>query len=610
MTADRVRSRLRTDRLARFLRLGYVRRELQPDRLRERARANPWLTAVLIAAAVLLYFGIWRVEPHQMIPDEVGAVAQPFTLLEGRPGLTSFEKGGNLHIWLLTLAYVPVLLVLAAYWLATGQFGENLENAQAVATYQDGTQWDVANAAIVDAWTALVTAGRFVTATAGLLGVLGVALLARRLYGRPAGVIAAATLTVSLGFTLTAKYATEDVIAGSLFVWTLLPIAIHHDTGEDRPLLLAAGVAGLAMSAKATTGILALPVAYYALRRYELAELTTTSAIREIARYPAAAILTYVATTPSLLLNPDLYVAELARYGSVRAGTTTFYAHPNTGSLAHFGHLATALGAPLLALALVSVVAVVALLATGRVHRFTAVPLGLAVLYYAIVASWGNIQYNRSLLLLPLLALFVGLAAGWAMDAERPNLRRVAGPVVAIVLVLSLFYTASGALVWSTSRADATEWAHDNYAEGEEVTALGQRTYLPEFPEGVNVSRTVVDPMYEQHGEEQKQRQLARVRCNRAEHLVLTSFHYQRYFEDRSVAPEVSDLYESLLAEEAGYRIVESFGPSDPNLRGDTDSRIDRALRLEPPARNTNNPRIVFLERTGEPVADCSGLEN
>jgi hypothetical protein len=610
MTTDRVRRLLRTDRLARFLRLGSVRRELQPDRLRSRVRENPWLTALLVVAAVLLYFGIWRVEPHQMIPDEVGAVAQPFTLIEGRPGLTTFEKGGNLHIWLLTLAYVPVLLVLAIYWLVTGQFSRNFENAQEVAKYEDGAQWDVANQAVVDAWSALVTAGRFVTATAGVLGVLGVALLARRLYDRPAGVIAGATLTVSMGFTLTAKYATEDVLAGSLFVWTLLPIAIHHDTGEDRPLLLAAGVAGLAMSAKATTGILALPVAYYALRRYELSELTTWPAIKEIARYPTAAILTYVATTPSLLINPDLYVAELARYGSVRAGAATYYAHPDPGLVAHFGHLATALGAPLLALAALSIVGVVALVATGRVHRFTLVPLGLAALYYVIISSWGNIQYNRSLLLLPLLALFVGLAAGWAVDAERPDIRRVALPVLAVVLLLSLFYTASGAVVWSTSRADATEWTHANFEEGDEVTSLGQRTYLPEFPDGVNLSRTVVDPMYEKHSDEQKERTMARVRCNRAEHLVLTSFHYQRYFEDESVAPNVTDLYESLLAEEEGYRIVRSFGPSDPNLRGDTASRIDRALRLEPPARNTNNPRIVFMERTGEPVEDCPGLEN
>ncbi|GAB3690323.1 hypothetical protein GCM10028857_26590 [Salinarchaeum chitinilyticum] len=610
MTADRVRRLLQTDRLARFLRTDRVRAELQPDRLRRRIRANPWLTVVLIAAAILLYFGIWRVEPHQLIPDESGAVGQPFTLLQGRPGLTSFEKGGNLHIWLLTLAYLPVLVVVGAYWLVTGQIGENVENVQEVAKYQDGTQWDVANPAVVDAFSALVTAGRFVSATAGLLAILGVALLARRLYDRPAGVLAGATLAVSLGFTLTAKYATEDVLAGCLFVWTLYPLAVHHDTGEDRPLLLAALVAGLAMSAKATTGILALPIAYYALRRYELGELTSWPAIREIARYPAAAIAAYVATTPSLLINPDLYVAELARYGSVRAGEAAYYAHPDPGYLAHAGHLATALGAPLFALALVGTVAAVALTATGRLGRFTAVPLALAVLYYAIIASWGNIQYNRALLLLPLLALFVGLAAGWAIDAERrPSVRRVAGPIVAIVLLLSLFYTASGAVAWSTSRAEATEWTHDNLDDGDAVTTLGQRTYLPEFPEGVNVSRTVIDPIYDADNATAKQRAIARVECNRPERLVLTSFHYERYFEDSSVAPNVTALYESLLAEE-DYEIVASFGPPNPNLRGDAAERFERALALEPPARNTNNPRILVMERTGEPVADCPGLED
>jgi len=578
-------------------------------RLRRAIREDPWLAALLAAAALLLYLGIWRVDPHQMIPDEVGAVAQPFTLVEGRPGLTTFEKGGNLHIWLLTLIYVPVLLGIGLFWIGTGQFDRNLENARELAQYEDGQQWGVVNEAVADAWNLLVTSGRFVSATAGLAGVLAVVLLGRRLYGRPAGLLAGATLTVSLGFTLTAKYATEDVLAASLFVWTLLFVARYYDSRDPRQLLLASGIAGLTISAKATTGILAIPIGYLAIRRYEPDELVTWAAIRGIARYPAAAIAAYVATTPSLLINPDLYVAELARYGSVRTGRATFYAHPDPGYVAHVGHLATALGAPLFALAILATVAAIALTATDRLHRFTWIPLGLALLYYGIISSWGNVQYNRALLLLPLLALFVGLAAAWATDVERPTLRRVAGPVVAAVLLLSLFYTATGAVAWSTSRADATDWTHDNFEEGAEVTALGQRTYLPEFPEHVNLSRTVVDPMYDKHSDERKERAMARVRCNRADHLVLTSFHYQRYFEDPSVAPNVTALYESLLAEE-DYRIVASFGPDDPNLRGDTDSRLQRALRLEPPARNTNNPRILIMERTGEPVADCPGLES
>jgi len=577
------------------------------ERIRRAVREDPRLVALLVAAAVLLYFGVWRVHPHQMVPDEVGATALPFTLIDGSPGLTVFKKGGNLHIWLLTLAYLPVLAAIGVVWLATGKLDRNLENAQAIAKYEDGKQWDVVNGAVMDAFNALVTAGRVVSATAGLATVLALVLLGRRLYGRPAGYLAGGTLSVTLGFVLVSKYATEDALAACMLAWTLVPLAKHADTGEDRPLLIAAGVAGLAISAKATTGILAIPIAYFALRRYDPADLPTLSAVRELVRYPAAAIGAYVATTPSLLVHPDRYVAELTRYGSVRAGETAFYAHPDPGYVAHTGHLAAVFGVPLFALVVVSFLAVVALTATGRLDPFAWVPLGLAALYLAIISNWGNVQHNRVFVAVPLLALFVGLAAAWASSAERPRLRTVAAPVVALVLVVSLIYTASAVAGWSTSRAEATEWAGDNFDAGANVTTLGQRTYLPELPDGVNVTRIVADPMYNTTTEAERKRVLSRVRCNRPTHLVLTSYHYERYFQDPSFAPEVTALYRSLL-DETDYRIVESFGPEEPNLEKDAAGRIERALQLRPPAISTNNPRILFMERTGDPVADCPGL--
>ncbi|AGN00924.1 hypothetical protein L593_04875 [Salinarchaeum sp. Harcht-Bsk1] len=569
------------------------------DRIRREIQANPWLTGVLVLAAVLLYFGIWRIAPYQMIPDEVAATTQPLTIAREPYGMTEFKKGGNLHIWLLALAYVVVMLPVGAYWFATGQIQAVLDEANRVSQYTDGGQWAEANQQLLETYHLLVRTGRLVSATAGLLTVLGVALLARRLGGKPAGVIAGTTLSVSLGFVLTAKYATEDVVVACFAVWTFLLLVWHHDTGEDRYLLYGAAATGLAISTKATAGVLVFVVAILAFRRYEPAELLSADAIRDLVRYPVAAIATYVATTPSLLVHPGRYVDEIARYFTVKSGGATFYAANEPGWIAHLGHLVTALGVPLLALVILATIGVAVLAVTDRVSRFTLYPLGFAVAFFLVDSFTSSTQYNRILLIVPLLAVFVGLVGAWAIDAERPReFHTVARAALAIVLLLSLFYTASGAMVWSTSRGEATEWLDGNLEDGAEVTVLTKPVYLPAFPETVNVTRASVDPLYDRHTDARKERVLERVRCHETDYLVLSSFHYERYVEDPVISPNRTAFFDSLLAGEEGYRVVAEFGPSDPNLQRDAEANFERALRLEPPSRNTNNPRIIVMEPT------------
>lgn len=180
------------------------------SRLRAAVRANPKLALLLVLAAPLFVYGIWRAQLYQMIPDERGAVMRPLLLVHGGPGLADFEKGGNLHVWILALFYLPVILAFVAYYAATGKLGSVLDTAQTFQTYED--LW-TAPASIQDPFYAIVVAGRFASVLAGLLGVLGVALLARRLADDDrAGLLAGATLATSMGYVLTAHFATEDEI--------------------------------------------------------------------------------------------------------------------------------------------------------------------------------------------------------------------------------------------------------------------------------------------------------------------------------------------------------------------------------------------------------------
>ncbi len=581
---------------------------MQRDRLWRAIRDNQRLMGVLAVASVLFLFGIWRIAPYRTVADAIVSATLPFAIVQEPYGLTEFLKGGNFHIWLLAVAYIPLVTALGSYLLVTGRLNSVLDSAFAVAESSAGNQWAAANQQLLDIFYVFALTARFVSAVAGILTVLGVALLARRIAGRPAGVLAAATLSVTLGVVLTAKFATEDIVLACIAVWTMVVLARHHETNADRPLLLGAAMTGLAISTKLTGGVLGFVVATLAFRRYEPRELLTWSAVRDLARYPALAIAAYVATTPSLLAYPDRYVDVISRYATVKSGGSTFYVAQEPGWIAHLGHLVTALGVPLFVLALVATVGVAALAATNRVGQFVWYPLGFTLGFYLFDSVTASTQYNRILLIVPFLAVFVGVTASWAADTRRPRgFRTAARGVLAVVLVLSLIYTAGGVAAWGTSRETATGWAHDNFNDSTHVTTLSKDIYLPGFPNETSVTQATIDPLYDQHTGAKKQRVLQRVRCHRTDYLVLSSFHYERYFEDPSLSPNRTAFYRSLFEGEAGYQVVAEFGPSDPNLKRDATANLERALRLQPPSRNTNNPLIVIMEPTVQPGegSDC-----
>jgi len=585
---------------------------MRRDDVRRAIRSNRWLAGVLVVAAVLFLFGIWRIAPYRTVGDAIESATLPFAIFREPYGLTSFLKGGNFHVWLLAVAYLPPAVLLGSYLLATGKLDAVLDSAVTVARAGAGSEWDIASQQLLDVFYVFALTARFVSAVTGLLTVLGVALLARRIAGRPAGVLAAATLSVTLGVVLTAKFATEDILLGCITVWTMVVLHVHYETGADRPLLLGAGMTGLAISTKLTGGVLGFVVAMLAFRRYEPRELPTWNAVRDLARYPALATVAYVATTPSLLLYPRTYVDVIAGYATVKSGGATFYAAREPGWIAHLGHLVTALGVPLFVLAIVATAGVVALAATDRISRFAWYPLAFTVVFYLFDSFTSSTQYNRILLVVPFLAAFVGVTASYAINAERPRgFRTAARGVLAVVLVVSLVYTASGVAAWSTSREEATEWTRENFNDSTQVTALSMDIYLPAIPNETNVTQATIDPLYDSHTDARKERVLRRVQCHRTDYLILSSFHYERYFEEPSLAPNRTAFYRSLFEGEAGYRVVADFGPSNPNLERDTAENLERALRLQPPSRNSNNPRIVIMEPTVPPGEgpDCQRPE-
>jgi hypothetical protein len=87
---------------------------------------------------------------------------------------------------------------------------------------------------------------------------------------------------------------------------------------------------------------------------------------------------------------------------------------------------------------------------------------------------------------------------------------------------------------------------------------------------------------------------LDRLDCNAPEYVVLSSYHYFRFFKDPSVYPEVTDRMQALFAEEE-YEIVRTFGPPiDTELSAERKFKDSAGLSSFP---EDGNPTIVVLKR-------------
>jgi hypothetical protein len=123
------------------------------------------------------------------------------------------------------------------------------------------------------------------------------------------------------------------------------------------------------------------------------------------------------------------------------------------------------------------------------------------------------------------------------------------------------------------------------------IDVYSQRVYLSEFPEEATVNRYVIHSSFPR---ENWQPGLERLDCNKPDYVVLSSYHYFRFFKDPSVYPEVTERMASLFAEE-DYEIVRTFGPPI-----DTEQSAERKFKDSAGFSSfpeDGNPTIVVLKR-------------
>jgi hypothetical protein len=563
-----------------------------------RAVRDRWVVcSILLASAILMVWGVWTVRPTVMLPDEAGALEQALKMgINRSPFVDGFRKGGNFHLHILTVAFVPYVL----YLVATGRLAAVIDGATEVSA--TGINPWQGPAAFVAALYDFLIISRLVSVVAGVLTVYVVYRLGTRLYDRRAGLFAGAFLTASMLFVNVAHFGTEDAPMAFFIAATILFVIRYRQSHRRRELAGAAFVAGLAVSTKATAAVLIVPLVWAFRHRVDRdlgIGVTSVDGVRyllkEGALYASLGVLGYVLTTPSVLLYPGTWWNDVVFEAEARS---TIYAPEEPGWLVHLGNLANGLGLPLFVLSVAGLTYVLWQTARSRDADSALIyPLSFLVTTYLLVGSWETTGIWYVAPIVPFLAVFTGglVSNGLADDRTRTGTFVVA----LVVLVFSLGYTGLAAQQFATdSRVQATEWLDENVEDDAVIDTHATHHYLPAFPEAATLERI---PVYSFTNESDRQRAHHRVDCRIPDYVVLSRFHYGRYLRTPDAFPEETAFFSALLSEEQGYETAATFGPiTDPD-----ESTVRAFGNSLTPQVYAANPRIVILKRTGSVDPSC-----
>jgi 4-amino-4-deoxy-L-arabinose transferase-like glycosyltransferase len=417
--------------------------------------------------------------------------------------------------------------------------------------------------------------------------------LAEELSGERAGLLAGLVLTVSSGFIIATKWATEDPLLMLLIVTCLYTIVQASTNPSHKNILLVGISAGLAASAKISAGFLVFPVGLLLYRQYRQLGWKMRELVRNTGTVAGVGLSGYLFTTPTAVISPKLWYGDVIShylFGSLTVDETLVLQLPYSGGLLNLGYLSHAVGLPLF-LVMVAATGWAGYRIVTRQGRFV-YPMVFLVPYVLYMSRGWNAQFFRMVVILPILAVFVGTFVD--MLLSRPDSEKYVKAAFVLIILFSVVYTVVPVADFNTSRAEATEWTQANLPSDATVDVHARPLYRPQFAAGTKVTWIEVKA-----GQPDKQqRAIRRIESGNADYVVLSSYHYNRFFRDPLTFPETTAMYRSLLNEDSEYRITSQFGP--PIATTETPmTHIKGSLRPGYLPKD-GNPTIVVLQNAAE----------
>jgi hypothetical protein len=477
--------------------------------------------------------------------------------------------------------------------------------------------------------------GRFVSASFDLGTVVIIFFLGRRLYGAMAGLLAAAFVAFSVLHIQLAHFYASDTLL-TLFIVLVVYLSVRLvDQRSSRgsglgplapgpwplipawPLALALGVAlGLALATKVSGLPVALAIVTacglrlfvvqsadvvqstdnegaacgIGLRRPNSLELS--GAVASLLITAAVAVVVFLIAEPYALIDFKTFWANLGEQNEMVRGIADFPYTRQYADRAPYLYFLDNLvvwgvGLPL-GLAMVAGLIWAVARSFLRLRPAEVVVLAWVVPYFLITGSFHTMFLRYLLPITPFLSLFaagmIWSAARWlrrraedrsASTANRPSVigRALAGVLVAVVLLPTLFYAVAYANVYSTEHTGvaASRWIYDNIPDGAHVAREHWEEGLPvsvPLPDGVNQPEYVINTlnMYDEDGPEKIDHLIQQLRDS--DYIV---FYSQRMYGTLPRLPArypiSTDYYRLLFSGQLGYQL-DAFFTSYPRFLG------------------------------------------
>ena len=405
---------------------------------------------IVLATALRLYAFTWGLpdETHMFSyhPDEFHSLRGALSLAMGDPN-PHFFNYGSLYLY---------LVAIAAMIGSPGVF----------ASVAGATAGGPELPAAIQAWT---LDARVVTLILSLATVYVVYLIAARIWGHRAGLLAAGALTVMPLHVIHSHYATVDV-PGAFFVALALYFAVRlMDEPTGRNLIWAGVASGLAASVKYSGGlVIVAPLVAWLMsargddRPRPLAPLMIIG----------WATLAFAVTSPYTFLDWGAAWRDISfEMAHMRAGDdAAALARDPNGWWFHLKQLNLALTWPLLAVAIWGAVAGL------RARRRELVPLVVfGALAFAVIGS-AQVRYARyEMVLLPVVAALIGWIAqstGLRLRDDAP--KAVGWPIVGIGFVGAAWLSVLWLMVMGHVGFEDPRKAVMSFVEGETLGMVSE----------------------------------------------------------------------------------------------------------------------------------------
>ncbi len=309
--------------------------------------------------------------------------------------------------------------------------------------------------------------GRLVSIGFGVGAIFLVFLIANKMYGRKAGLIAALILAVCFYHANHSSVATTDVVNSFWVALTALLIyRISNPLKKEQAILLGASL-GFTAGTKYSGAVIAVSLLFaLALMFLELTKSAQRKLfIKNIGLLSLVAIFTFFLTTPSALLNINTLISSLSFESNRLALSNSM----SLGQIlaADFDRLIEATGLPVAILIIAGITYAFKPTELRRTY-----PLVITIIAYIVFLGSGFItRYYISIM--PILCILAAIPVANLFKNENRLIQKAAIAMFVIVFLYSVYYNLLGIEVrLNDTRMQATAYLQDHLASGTTVGNL------------------------------------------------------------------------------------------------------------------------------------------